>query len=268
MWAFAGSTRGLRYGNDAVENRKPRSPRATPLGQSTVIQDNGMAGANAGTIKARIIEHMNADHSDSLEDYLKFYNSINAAPHSAKLVEFDLDFMKIEYTNESGSKASSIVKIDPPMSNLAESRVRLVAMAEEATGESLHQPSEAPRDPESAPSNERIGWTAPEGLGFITLSAVCFGFWALNNPYPLSAEGPLVRILPTALVLFGRTFREQLFAMMIGLHVIEGMVVASKCLEQRTPSPMLVLWTINGIFEGFPAIMRINKLIAKQGEAR
>jgi hypothetical protein len=226
-----------------------------------------MAGANAGAIKARIIEHMNADHSDSLEDYLKFYNSINATPHSAKLVEFALDFMKIEYTNESGSRESSIVKIVPPMSNLSESRVRLVAMTEEATGKSLHQPSKVPTGPVSASSNERIGWTAPEGLGFITLSAVCFGLWALNNPYPLSAEGPLVRILPTALVLFGRTFREQLFAMMIGLHMIAGMVVANKCLEQKMSTPTLVLWTINGIFEGFPAIMRINKLIAKQGGA-
>jgi putative heme iron utilization protein len=45
-----------------------------------------MAGANAGAIKARIIEHMNADHSDSLEDYLKFYNSINTAP-GRKLLE-------------------------------------------------------------------------------------------------------------------------------------------------------------------------------------
>jgi len=228
------------------------------------MQENEMAGANAGAIKARIIEHMNAEHSDSLEDYLKFYNSINAAPQSAKLVEFDLDFMKIEYTNELGSKETNIVKIAPPMSNLSGSRARLVAMAEEATGKSLNQPSDSTTGPESAPSNERIGWTRPEGLGFITLSAACFGFWALNNPYPLSAEGPLVRILPTSLVLFGRNFREQLFAMMIGLHMIEAMVVARKCLEQRMSTPLMVLWTISGIFEGFPAIMRINKLIAKR----
>jgi hypothetical protein len=49
--------------------------------------------------------------------------------------------------------------------------------------------------------------------------------------------------------------------------MIEGMVVANKCLEQKMSTPTLVLWTINGIFEGFPAIMRINRLIAKQGGA-
>ena len=72
--------------------------------------------------------------------YLKFYNSINATPQSAKLVDFDLDFLKIEYANKSGIKQSAIVKIDPPMSSLSESRVRLVSMAEEASGKSFHQP--------------------------------------------------------------------------------------------------------------------------------
>jgi hypothetical protein len=76
----------------------------------------------------------------------------------------------------------------------------------------------------------------------------------------------LIRILPTFLVLFGRNFREQLFAMMIGIHVIEGMIVAGKCLEQGMSIPFLVLWTINGFFEGGPAIMRINKLIAQNGK--
>jgi len=56
--------------------------------------------------------------------------------------------------------------------------------------------------------------------------------------------------------------------MMIGAHMIEGMVVARKCLEQRMSTPILVLWTINGIFEGFPTIIRMNKLIAEKGVVR
>jgi len=227
-----------------------------------------MAGVNATAIKARIIEHMNADHSDSLEDYLKFYNSVNAAPQSAKLVEFDLDFMKIEYTTESGSKATSIVKINPPMSNLSESRVKFVAMAEEATGKSLHQPSHPSHGPTSAPADQRIGWTPPDWKGFISLSAVCFGFWSLYYPHPLSDDGPLIRILPTVLVLFARTFRDQLFAVIIGMHLIEGMVVARRCAEQKMSTQLLVLWTIDGLIEGIPAIMRLNELIAKQEGGR
>jgi hypothetical protein len=231
-----------------------------------------MAAPPAAAIKARIMQYMNTDRPETLEDYLKFYNSINPVPQSAKLVDFDLDFMKIEYTTPSGSKDSSIVKINPPMSNLSESRVKFVAMAEEATGKSYHQPP----DPSTAPpqvtptttttNKGQIGWTLPEWPGLISLSGICFGYWALSHAYPLSPEGPLIRILPTFLVLFGRNFREQLFAMMIGIHVIEGMIVAGKCLEQGMSIPFLVLWTINGFFEGGPAIMRINKLIAQNGK--
>ena len=228
-----------------------------------------MAAPPAAAIKARIMQYMNTDRPETLEDYLKYYNSINPVPKSAKLVDFDLDYLKIEYTNHSGSKESSTVKINPPMSSLSDSRVKFVAMAEEATGKSYHQPP----DPSSVPplqstptttTKTQIGWTPPEWPGLISLSAISLGYWALSHPYPLSPEGPLIRILPTFLVLFGRTFREQLFAMMIGIHVIEGIVVARKCLEQGMSIPFVVLWTINGALEGGPAIVRINKLIEQR----
>ena len=222
-------------------------------------------------IKARVMQYMNVDRPDTLGDYLKFYNNINPVPRSAKLVDFALDYLKIEYTNEAGSKDSSIVKIKPPMSNLSESRVKFVAMAEAATGKSYHQPPNPfdsdPQSTSTAASKNQIGWNPPEWPGYISLSGICFGFWALSHSYPLSPEGPLIRILPTLLVIFGRNFREQLFAMMIGIHVIEGMVVARKCLGQGMSIPLLVLWTINGVFEGGPAIVRINKLIDQRSKS-
>lgn len=224
-----------------------------------------MALPNAAAMKTRIIAYMNVDRADSLEHYLKFYNNINAAPQSAKLVDFDVDFMKIEYADESGTVTSSIVKINPPMSSLSEARVKLVAMAEEATGKSFHQPTYLPTIPTSSASTiDTIGWTPPDLLGCISLLAISFGFWALSHGHPLSPEGPLQAILPAIVVEFGRRFREQLFAMMIGIHVIEGGVVARKCLEQGVSWPLLVLWTINGCFEGGPAIIRLNKIIQKR----
>jgi hypothetical protein len=84
---FAG-TRGHRYGNRSTSAKSIYKPSFKT--QATSIYDIGRPGANATVIKARIIEHKNADQSDSLEDYLKFYNSINAASQSAKLIEFDL----------------------------------------------------------------------------------------------------------------------------------------------------------------------------------
>jgi Protein of unknown function (DUF2470) len=224
-----------------------------------------MATPNPAAMKARIMTHMNADHSDSLEDYLKFYNNINAAPQSAKLVDFDVDFMKIEYTDKSGAVQSSIVKINPPMSSLSEARVKMVAMAEEAVGKSFHQPPDLPTISASpAPAKDTIGWTPPELMGWGSLLSISFGFWALSHDYPISPDGPLQAVLPAVVVEFTRRFREQFFAIMIGIHVIEGIVVMKKCLEEGVALPLLLLWTVNGFFEGGPAIVRLNKLIEKR----
>lgn len=220
-----------------------------------------MAAPSPAATKLRIMAHMNADHPDSLEDYLKFYNNINAAPQSAKLVDFDVDFLKIEYADKSGTVQSSIVKINPPMSSLSEARVKLVAMAEEAVGKSFHQP-DLPTS--SAPAKDTIGWTPPELMGWGSLLCISFGYWALSQDYPLSPDGPLQAVLPAVVVEFSRRFRQQFFAVMIGIHVIEGSVVAKKCLEEGLALPLLLLWTVNGFFEGGPTIVRLNKLIEKR----
>jgi hypothetical protein len=221
-----------------------------------------MASPNADVIKTRTMLYMNANRPESLEDYLRFYNSINATPQSAKLLDFDLDFMKIEYADKSGTKQSAIIKIDPPMSSLSESRVRLASRSEEASGKSFHQPPDL--HPASAPSQGSLGWTPPEFVGYGSLVSICFGFWALSHSYPLSPEGPLQNFLPVLVIELSRKYRDYLFAMMIGIHVIEGGIVARKCLEEKVSWPLLILWTINGVFEGGPAIMRINKLIEKR----
>lgn len=224
-----------------------------------------MASPNEAGIKERIMTYMNTSRRDSLEDYLRFYNNIVVAPQSAKLVDFEVDYLKLEYVDEAGSSQSGIVKINPPMASLAESRARLVSMAEEATGKSIQQsPDPLTTSTDSVATVDPLGWTFPEFPGFISLVAITFGFWSLSHNYPLSPEGPLQLILPSLLVEYSRRFREQLFAMMIGIHVIEAGIIAKKCLEQGASFPVLVLWTVDGLFEGGPAIVRINKLIKKR----
>jgi hypothetical protein len=223
---------------------------------------------NVEAIKARIMSHMNTDHPDSLEDYLKFYNDITAAPQSAKLIDLNLDSMKIEYRDGSDSIKTSIVKITPPMSSYSESRVKLVAMAEEATGKSFHQPPDlpplAPVPTMAGPANKSIGYSAPGFAGLITTAGICFGFWALAYEYPLSSGGPLARFLPAIVVELARKYREQLFAMMIGIHIVEAMYAATKCLDNGVPLPLVVLWSVNTFIEGGPAIARINRLIREK----
>jgi Domain of unknown function (DUF2470) len=217
----------------------------------------------APTPKQRIISHMNAEHADSLEDYLKFYNSINAVPGSAKMVGLSLDAMKIEYRDEIGVDTFAIVKFLPPMSSLSESRARLVAMAEEATGNPFHQSPDFPSPVNVPAQRQPIRWTFPELPGLVSLLSISFGFWALSNDYPLSKGGPLEPYLLSAVITFARTFRPQLFAAMIAIHVIEAGVVAQTCWQNGVAWPHLLLWTVNGALEGGPAIVRINRLVEK-----
>jgi hypothetical protein len=216
-----------------------------------------MAAPSPAAIKARIKAHMNAEHADSIEDYLKFYNKITPSPNSAQLIDLDLDSMKIQYLDDQGSTQTSVVKIDPPMGSLGESRVRLVSMAEEATGKSFHQP---PDGPPAVTPKKSVGWTRPEYIGLASLFAISFGFWALSREFPLSPGGPLEKIMPPIVVVTARQYREQLFALMIAIHAIEGSIMARKAWEEGLSIPLIVLWTVNGFFEGGPAIARFNKL--------
>lgn len=219
-----------------------------------------MAQPSSTAIKARIIEYMNGDRKDCLEDYLRFYNKIACTPKSAKLIDFDLDHMKIEYTDAQGNSQTSTVKIDPPMQSLADSRSKMVAMAEEATGKSFHTPESA--TPRLTPKT--VGWTPPEFEGYVLLATTAFGVWSLAYEYPLSARGPLARVLPGLVVEYARRYREQLFAGMIGIHLIEVFITVKKCLENGVGFLILLVWSVNTLLEGYPTIKRLNKAIKKR----
>jgi hypothetical protein len=76
--------------------------------------------------------------------------------------------------------------------------------------------------------------------------------------------GPLEKYLPGIVVELARRFREQLFAMMIGIHLVEALVAANKCIENGVAFPYTVLWTLNTAIEGGPAIARLNQQIKQK----
>src|SRR5271156_4259184 len=199
-----------------------------------------MAGPPTDQIKARIITYMNTDRPATLESYLRHYNRLTPTPATAKLIDFDVSHLKIEYLDPAtNTTKTSIVKIEPPMKSLADSRVRFVAMHEEATGETIHGANPPPPPVAGVPSTAstpettkgtEIKWTRPGFMGYLMILITAFGFWSLSTPYPLSEGGPL-SILPAFLVRFARDWRQQIFAGMIGMHGMEMLMVAQKCIE-------------------------------------
>ncbi|KAG8708446.1 hypothetical protein FRC08_018878 [Ceratobasidium sp. 394] len=85
-------------------------------------------------IKDRIIRHMNADHQDSLANYLQYYAKASPSEAAtAELVDINTGGMTITRIIEpNGPPRPIVVPIDPPMDSLGQARERLVAMAFES----------------------------------------------------------------------------------------------------------------------------------------
>src|SRR5438046_6159284 len=79
--------------------------------------------------KARILNHMNADHQAELSHYLRHYSHLSrSAARSPKLTDISLDSITIIATN--GSTYS--IALTPPMASLSEARNRLIKMDQDA----------------------------------------------------------------------------------------------------------------------------------------
>jgi Protein of unknown function (DUF2470)/Domain of unknown function (DUF4499) len=226
-----------------------------------------MAGPPADQIKARIITYMNTDRPSTLESYLRHYNKLTPTPSTAKLIDFDLSYLKIEYLDPStNSTKTSTVKIDPPMESLSDSRVRFVAMHEEATGETIHgvNPPVA-GTPNSIPQTTKaqIKWTPPGLTGLSMILLTVFGFWSLSHEYPLSEGGPLESVLPRFLVGIARAWRQQIFSGMIGIHGMEMLIVAQRCIENKVDTGTALVWCVETLVEGWPVMLKLEKEIER-----
>ncbi|MFZ0469262.1 MAG: DUF2470 domain-containing protein [Thiogranum sp.] len=80
--------------------------------------------------KARMIEHMNADHADAVMNYLRVFARVNQAD-SALLTDLDRCGMTLVYERE-GHRRHCMIPFDPPLQDASEVRETLVQMAVEA----------------------------------------------------------------------------------------------------------------------------------------
>jgi len=122
------------------------------------------------SLSDRICDHMNDQHADSLCDYAEYYARLPPAiAQTAVLTAVTASKLTLMVTSPHGGKSSVNIPLIPPMSDLTESRERLVAMANEASKRLGRVPFKVTR------------WVPPGLVGCLVAAAVCFGYWSFQN---------------------------------------------------------------------------------------
>jgi hypothetical protein len=138
--------------------------------------------STADDAAARICEHMNRQHSDSLADYAQYYARLPASlASSARLTSLTTTKLTLTVTSLHGGTSDVNIPLSPPMKNLGEARERLVAMSCEAA-EGLGR------------SRYRVTRFVPPGmLGSVVVGAVGFGYWSFWNSAVVFGKGGFVK---------------------------------------------------------------------------
>jgi hypothetical protein len=208
-------------------------------------------------IKARIITHMNADHSTSLTRYLEHF-CLLPSPKDAQLEEIHLDHLIV---SSNGSQTRNIIPFDPPLRSYVEARERLIAMDEMAL----------------------------EGLGRSDIGAIVYErprgwmavmFWACFTAMVVFCrrgnfvEGSLMhhavlKYLPPSFLRFSYVVQPLLFYIMAAVHLSEAGWMAYSRLKRHRMALMGGLWwkwILSTFVEGYGAFLRFDELVRKEEE--
>ena len=212
-------------------------------------------GDSSAANKAFIIQHMNADHQDSLVLYLQAYCHVSAKDaKSAQLEDISLSDLVI---SADGVRYS--VPIDPPMKSLSETRSRVVAMY---------------RD-----SLQRLGFSdipikeyrAPRGhhlVIFTVCLATYIGFAQRSNFLPGSIiyESLGLGKVPS-FTQFCYDIQPLLLPGMVGIHLLEaGLLAVVRLRPHRVPflSGVWFAWMASTFIEGFGAFQRTGQMVKEE----
>ncbi|KAH9893679.1 hypothetical protein F4778DRAFT_748155 [Xylariomycetidae sp. FL2044] len=208
--------------------------------------------------KARIVGHMNKDHAGELKQYLRAFNGLSSSAASDPAIT-DMTLSTLTIRSRSGVHT---VAITPPLSSLADARVRLVDMAQRAQAALGISDLQVRR------------WTAPQPLGLSTLIGVV---WFFLNYAALSAGAldagtanadTLDRVLGFAGGAAGyRWLIRAMFWPVLLIHSVEAVWFARTRLARHGEAMgtgMRGLWMVNTFFEGYPAMRRFDGLVAEE----
>ncbi|KAH7156158.1 hypothetical protein EDB81DRAFT_786164 [Dactylonectria macrodidyma] len=204
--------------------------------------------------KARIIKHMNADHTREMSYYLRHYAGASAgAASSPEMLDIDLRGMRI--AGRGGREYS--VPFDPPLAGWAEARARIVEMAHTA------------RETLGFSDVVVTAYARPRGFGLFVFSAVLFYFGcAASLPWVVPGS-PAWQLLeagfpggPEGFVWIVRA----IFWPVIGIHLLECYIFDARLNRHGVErfSGQWWAWESNCFLEGFPSFQRFDAIVAKK----
>lgn len=208
--------------------------------------------------EARIIAHMNGDHTRELSHYLRHHAGLSARAASRPwLKSLTLESMTIAAGGLSGREFQ--VPFDPPMTSFAEARGRLVAMDAEA------------RAALGLSDIYIDSYVAPRGADAVVFGAVLFYFFSYATVGAVHPGNPAVWGLLQALfpggALWWRRVVVAIFWPVVAIHVAEAWWIARSRLHPHGVDPGTSLWWAwigSTAIEGFGAFKRIDRMLAKK----
>lgn len=230
--------------------------------QSTDASKKTGAAPPSDEGKARIMNHMNKDHSLSLFDYLNAYCAMKIDPDdpksSVKMVDITNDHLTLEYTwKGSPNTQKAEIAINPPMTSLRDARTALVRMAQDAAGSrgyATHRISTY----EGPLSNVRDMVTLTVVLVAVIpmLRNSLLGLIPNDGTDPNSALNRFIE--------FSKNAGWIPAVVAAAIHIGETVFfLRPKVVRYRVPQPQRTWWYLSGLIEGFPSIRRFNKAIYK-----
>ena len=216
------------------------------------------AAPSKEAIKARIISHMNKDHTYELSHYLRAFNDLSApAARNPQLLDVTLDCMTIK-----SASGTHTVPIVPPMKGLMDSRVRMIEMAQAAQRK-------------LGLSDIRIStYAPPAGGGIISFIGVSFYFFCLAT---LSLVQPATWAWDAADAWFPggvawyRWLVKALIIPVLVVHLVEAWWMARTRLYKHGingGSMLWLLWVATTFFEGAPTMFRFDAMVEEQRKQR
>lgn len=262
--------------SSSLSNSAVHAASSTPTNTKASQASQGSHDAT----KSRILTHMNKDHRLSLFDYINHFLHREVVdptdPNcSVELVDIGAEYMTLKYTYP-GSPNEQLVQIpfNPPMrdDSLQEARPVLVRMAKEAAearGYSVVQVSKflplgsgptAPFDLMVVAMTMTI--VVPSLKTFFWRDFVGSTLFGWTDPIRDVAQwSPVLG----GLVNFVANRPWATIGALYSLHAFEAVtVMAAKTRKYRVPAPQRYGWVLTTVVEGFPAILRFNRVVKDQ----